>query len=82
MRNALILLVGLLIILACAQKPQEQTQKPQEEFDIIIRNGTIYDGSGGPSYSGDIGLRGDTIAAIGNLANAKPKPVDGWKWYE
>ena len=41
-----------------------------EAFDIIIRGGTIYDGSGGASYQADVGLRGDTIAAIGDLADA------------
>lgn len=75
MRYAFILIIGLVIILACAQRPQEETQKPQEEFDIIIRNGTIYDGSGGRGFTGDIGLRDDTIASIGNLADAKGKTI-------
>lgn len=44
-----------------------------ESFDILIRNGQIYDGSGTPSYAGDIGIRGDSIAAIGNLKNATGK---------
>jgi N-acyl-D-amino-acid deacylase len=39
-------------------------------FDIIIRNGRIVDGSGSPWYSGDVGIRGERIAAIGNLRNA------------
>src|SRR5579885_1569046 len=39
-------------------------------FDIVIVNGRIIDGTGSPWYSGDIGLRGGTIAAIGNLAGA------------
>jgi N-acyl-D-amino-acid deacylase len=34
-------------------------------YDVIIRNGDIYDGSGNPHYKGDIGMRGDTIAFIG-----------------
>ena len=40
-------------------------------YDIIIKNGSIVDGSGDASYIGDIGLNTDTIAAIGNLKNAK-----------
>ncbi len=39
-------------------------------YDLIIRNGHIIDGSGSPWYSGDIGIRGGRIAAIGLLANA------------
>src|SRR5580692_4335319 len=40
-------------------------------YDVIIRNGIIYDGSGGEPFSGDIAIRGDKIVAIGNLAGAK-----------
>jgi len=37
-------------------------------FDILIKNGKIVDGTGNPWFYGDIGIRGDTIAEIGNLA--------------
>lgn len=40
-------------------------------FEIIIRNGTIYDGSGSAPYRGDVGINADTIAAVGNLGKAK-----------
>lgn len=33
-------------------------------FDIVIRNGLIVDGTGAPPYIGDIGIVGDTIAAV------------------
>lgn len=46
---------------------------PSETFDVLIRNGMIYDGSGDPAYPGDIGIRGDSIAVIGNLVDAKGK---------
>ena len=36
-------------------------------FDIVITNGHIIDGAGAPWYSGDVGIRGGQIAAIGNL---------------
>jgi N-acyl-D-amino-acid deacylase len=39
-----------------------------EEYDKIIRNGMIYDGNGGEPYKADIGIRGDTIAFIGDLS--------------
>jgi N-acyl-D-amino-acid deacylase len=39
-----------------------------EEYDKIIRNGMIYDGTGGEPFKADIGLRGDTIAFIGDLS--------------
>lgn len=36
-------------------------------YDVIIRSGTIYDGSGGEPYVADIAIRGDRIAAIGKI---------------
>ena len=45
------------------------------EYDVIIRNGRIVDGSGNPWVSGDVAIRGDRIAAIGQLAGAKAKKV-------
>lgn len=40
-------------------------------YDIILRNGTIYDGSGGAAYKGDVAIQGDMIAAVGDLGDAK-----------
>jgi N-acyl-D-amino-acid deacylase len=41
------------------------------KYDVIIRNGQIYDGSGLTSYAGDVGIIADTIAAVGDLKKAK-----------
>jgi N-acyl-D-amino-acid deacylase len=41
-----------------------------EPYDLIIRSGTIVDGTGEPMYTGDMGIRGDTIAAVGKLWRA------------
>jgi dihydroorotase/N-acyl-D-amino-acid deacylase len=45
----------------------------QSQFDVLIRNGHIIDGAGSPWYSGDVGIRGGHIAAIGNLSAATAK---------
>ena len=45
----------------------------QQPFDILIQHARIVDGSGNPWYRGDIGIRGDTIAAIGHLDGAPAK---------
>ena len=42
-------------------------------FDVVIANGHIVDGTGSPWYSGDVGIRGGRIAAIGNLSSATAK---------
>jgi N-acyl-D-amino-acid deacylase len=44
-----------------------------EGFDMVIAGGHIVDGTGSPWYSGDIGIQGGRIAAIGNLAAAPRK---------
>jgi N-acyl-D-amino-acid deacylase len=41
-----------------------------ESYDVLIRNARIIDGSGGASYLADLGVRADTIAAIGDLSKA------------
>ncbi len=45
----------------------------EAEFDIILRNGMIYDGSGKKPYKGDIAIRGDKIVGVGKIENAKGK---------
>lgn len=42
-------------------------------FDLIVRNGTIYDGSGNPSFVSDIGISSDRITEIGDLSSACAK---------
>jgi N-acyl-D-amino-acid deacylase len=43
------------------------------EYDVIIRGGTIYDGSGKQPFVGDVALRGDVIAAVGDLSADRGK---------
>jgi N-acyl-D-amino-acid deacylase len=38
-------------------------------FDLLLRGGTVIDGTGGPSVSADVGIRGEQIAAVGPLAD-------------
>jgi len=37
------------------------------DCDLLIRNGMLYDGSGGAPFTGDIAVRGDQITAVGNV---------------
>jgi len=41
------------------------------EYDVLIRNGTIYDGSGGAPLTGDVAINGDTVVAVGVIGAAK-----------
>tara|TARA_B100000470_G_scaffold167036_1_gene131521 strand:- start:245 stop:1888 length:1644 start_codon:yes stop_codon:yes gene_type:complete len=38
-----------------------------KDYDILIKNGIIADGSGNPTYIGSVGINADTIAAVGKL---------------
>jgi N-acyl-D-amino-acid deacylase len=41
-----------------------------KHFDVLIRGGTVYDGTGAPGVVADVGLRRDRVAAIGDLSHA------------
>lgn len=43
---------------------------PQTTYDVIIRGGTIYDGSGSAGFVGDVAIQADTIASVGDLRDA------------
>ena len=40
-------------------------------YDILIKNGYVLDGSGDKGFTGDVGINADTIAAMGNLEDAR-----------
>jgi dihydroorotase/N-acyl-D-amino-acid deacylase len=50
-------------------------QSGEAEFDVLIRNGRILDGSGNPWFAGDIAIQGNHIAAIGRLPGARARRV-------
>ncbi|MCZ6916852.1 MAG: D-aminoacylase [Gemmatimonadetes bacterium] len=53
------LVLLLAVVTACAP-----------DYDVVIRGGTVYDGSGDAGYVADVAIVGDTIAAIGPLPDA------------
>ena len=46
-----------------------------ERFDLVIRGGTVYDGTGAPGRKADVGVRGDRIATVGDLSRARAARV-------
>jgi N-acyl-D-amino-acid deacylase len=69
--TALVLLVTAVFSLACGLPHC----RAAETFDVLIRGGTVYDGSGKAPRQVDVGLRGDRIAALGDLRAASAKVV-------
>jgi len=45
-------------------------------YDILIKNGRIVDGSGGPSYRGDVGIKDGKIVEIGKLSGPADRTID------
>ena len=46
---------------------------PEQKYDVIIRNGMIYDRNGGQPYPANLAINADTIAFIGDLKNSSSK---------
>ncbi len=63
--SAFLLLV--LAATACGTKPAQ--------YDLVIKNGMVADGSGGEIFSADIGINGDTIVKIGEIEPSSGKTV-------
>ncbi len=77
LRNLLTLTLILALSVMVAAQGQRNTKSQPQSFDIIIRGGTLYDGTGRAPIKADVGIKGDRIAAIGNLSRATaPTIVD------
>jgi len=75
-RTLTLTLIFALSITAIAQR-QPRTKSDPQSFDIIIRDGTVYDGTGRAPRRADVGILKDRIAAIGDLSRATaPTIVD------
>lgn len=56
------LLLGITIV--------PSAQRPARQFDVLIVNGRVVDGTGAPWFRADVGITGERIAAIGTLGDA------------
>ena len=72
---ALIVLVTLPVLVLLFQRFTRPAPNCDGEFDLVIAGAEIVDGSGGPSFSGDLGIRERRIACIGDLRGAKARSV-------
>ncbi len=59
---ALVLLLAAPLVLASACAPEPNV-------DVVLRGGTIFDGSGQPGFDGDVAIDGDTIVAVGDVGD-------------
>lgn len=70
--------LALVFLLACSPAApttptQAHNRSPATDYDLVIRGGTVIDGTGAARVRADVGIRGDAIAAIGELSTASAK---------
>src|SRR5712691_10371402 len=46
------------------------------EYELLIKNGTIVEGTRIPAFKGDIGINGGRITAMGNLTGSATRVID------
>jgi N-acyl-D-amino-acid deacylase len=74
MRTARAASILLLAVASIVTAPNRVASQPPP-FDVVIRGGTVYDGTGAPGRRADVAIRGDRIAAVGDLAGASAATV-------
>jgi N-acyl-D-amino-acid deacylase len=69
--------VSIFVLAAALLQGSAATGADSAHYDVLIRNGLIYDGSGGTPFAGDIGITGDRIVYAGpSVSAAATKVVD------
>ena len=69
-----ILLIACLAAVSACRTQAPAVQAPgRESFDVLITNGRVVDGTGAPWFRADIGISGDRIVAIGQLADREAR---------
>jgi len=75
MKQNLFWLSAFLTIVVSMFASQPSPSTPEGNFDVIIRNGTVYDGTGAEPRQADVAIRGDQIAGVGDFKSAKANTV-------
>jgi len=74
--QVLTLAVTILSMLSSALATEPSTRSPKSAgFDVIIKGGTVYDGTGAEPRHVDLAIRGDRIAGVGDFKTAKAKTI-------
>ena len=66
--------LSLFVTIVSTMFGQDRSSSPASaDFDVIIKGGTVYDGTGAEPKRADVAIRGDRIAGIGDFKAAKAK---------
>ena len=66
---------ALLALLLVIEGRSDQSSQPPPKFDVLIKGGTVYDGTGEQGRAADVVIRGDRIAGVGDFKEASAKTV-------
>ncbi|HEX5073408.1 MAG TPA: D-aminoacylase [Gemmatimonadaceae bacterium] len=69
------ILLGFLTFVACARQPSTTAPRPQAEFDLVLENGHVVDGTGAAWFLGDVAISGDRIARVGAAGSLRRFPA-------
>jgi N-acyl-D-amino-acid deacylase len=74
--RVLCLAVTILSMFSSVRATEPSTRSPDSAgFDVIIKGGMVYDGTGAEPQQADVAIRGDRIAGVGDFKNAKAKTI-------
>ena len=76
-----IILFSFIFIFGCSDSPKMESaadvgKSQLFDYDLLIRGGTVFDGSGNPGVIGDVGVRGDRIVAIGDINGRSARTIE------
>jgi N-acyl-D-amino-acid deacylase len=69
------ILLCCLTLAACGRRPSTSAPSPQTQFDVVLENGRVIDGTGAAWFLGDVGITGDRIARIGAAGSLRRFPA-------
>jgi N-acyl-D-amino-acid deacylase len=69
------ILVACLALAACSRQPSTTAPRPQAEFDLVLENGHVVDGTGAAWFLGDVAITADRIARIGAAGSLRRFPA-------
>jgi len=73
--NRLAIFLGCLALAACGRHPSTGAPRPESQFDLVLENGHVIDGTGAAWFLGDVAISGDRIARIGPAGSLRRFPA-------
>jgi N-acyl-D-amino-acid deacylase len=70
-----LIFLGFLTFAACGRQPSTGAPRPQAEFDLVLENGHVVDGTGAAWFLGDVAIVGDRIARVGAAGSLRRFPA-------